>query len=297
VRPILLLTALVGCTFQRDVAPNIDAMVDAELPIMCGVLTCDPHAVCMESSAGASCACATGYAGDGMTCTAIDVCATNNGGCPAACETTGPGTHACYTPRTCAEVAQHQTLPDNTAVTLYAGGDATRPWTAYCHAGLEYLTAASATSNFGQYSAGGKSPGMSVRTTYARLRIDPTTLAIDICDRTFATTTGALSHDPAFHDPDIAVTSMPLGIAMDCAAINSQSGTAGINLTSTPFVVSSNWTRAGNDTAGSANKMMNGRTVSITGGGSCGWNAPNGAPNDPFNACTSLKLITLQYAP
>lgn len=268
VRHILLLT-LAGCTFERGVATNVDAAVDVPPPVTC----------------------------DGMTCPAVDACATNNGGCPAACETTGPGTHVCYAPRSCAEVAEHQTLPDDTSVTLYANNDPARPWTAYCHGGLEYLTAATATSNFGQYTSSTKSPGTTVRTTYARLRIDPVALALDICDRTFATSTGALSHDPAFHDPDIAVSSMPLGIAMDCGGINSQSGVAGIDLTNTRFVVASTWTRAGNNTAGNATKMMNGRTVTISGGGNCGWNAPSGAPNDPFNACTSLKLIALQYTP
>lgn len=86
-------------------------------------------------------------------------------------------------------------------------------------------------------------------------------------------------------------------LADDRGGMNSQSGSAAIDLTNTKFVVTSNWSRAGNDTAGSANKSGGGRTVAITGGGNCGWNAPTGAPNDPFNACASLKLITLQYAP
>jgi hypothetical protein len=291
----LWLVLLAGCAFERDVPGRlVDA---APAPVMCGELTCDPNATCSEAPSGATCACATGYTGDGMTCTAIDACAANNGGCAAECQTTGPGTRACYAPRTCAEAASHKPFPDNTAVKLYAAADPAKPWMAYCHGGLEYLTAQSATSNYGQYTASNKSPGTNVRTTYARLRIDPMTLQLDICDRTFATSTGMLSHDPAFHDPDIAVTSMPLGVAMDCGGTNSQSGAAGIDLGNLPFVVTSDWSRAGNGTAGNANKNGGGRTVSITGGGNCGWNAPNGTPNDPFNACTSLKLIALQYAP
>jgi hypothetical protein len=298
VRLLLLLTGVVGCAFHKDVATDVEPMIDAPpAPIACGDLTCDPNATCTEASSGASCACKTGYAGDGMTCAAIDACATDNGGCAAECETTGPGTVMCYAPRTCAEAAAKKPFADDSTIKLYANNDPAKPWNAFCHGGVEYLTAMSATSNFGQYTASTKSPGMNVRTTYARMRIDPIALAIDICDRTFATSTGTLSHDPAFHDPDITVSSMPLGIAMDCGGQNSQSGTAGVNLTGTPFVASNNWSRAGNDTAGNANKMNSGRTVAITGGGNCGWNAPNGAPNDPFNACASLKLITLQYAP
>ena len=294
-RSLVLLSCLVGCSFELGVTPGTDAAIDAKPPIMCGELTCDPNAICMESAAGASCSCPTGYTGDGVTCAAIDACATNNGGCPAACDTTGPGTFACYVPRTCADIAAHTTLVNDTTVTLYAGADPTKPWMAYCHGGLEYLTAATATANYGQYTAGTKSPGTNVRTTYARLRLDPMTLAIDICDRAFATSTGMLSHDPAFNNPDIAVTSMPLGVAMDCATSNT--GAAAINLTNTPFVVTGNWSFGGNSTSGMSQKAGGGRTVSITGGGNCGWNAPTGAPSNPFNACTNLKIVTLQYMP
>ena len=101
---------------------------------LCGELTCDPNAICTESPSGASCACPTGYAGDGITCAAIDACATSNGDCPAACQSTA-GTRVCYVPRTCVEVAAHKPVPDNTNVTLYAAADPTKPWTAYCHAG------------------------------------------------------------------------------------------------------------------------------------------------------------------
>ena len=294
---VVFLACLAGCSFELGITTSTDAAIDTPSPVVCGDLTCDPAAICMESSSGASCACSTGYAGNGMTCTAIDACATNNGGCPAACETTGPGTHVCYVPRTCADVAAHTTLVDDSTVTLYAGADPTKPWQAFCHGGLEYLTAASATSNFGQYTAGNKSPGMNVRTTFARLRVDPMTLAIDICDRAFATSTGTLSHDPAFNEPDIIVSAMPLGAAMDCGGSGSQSGTAAINLTNTPFVVSSNWSLGGGGAAGNANKAGGGRTVTITGGGNCGWNAPSGAPGNPFNTCTNLKLVTLTYTP
>ncbi len=271
-----LFICLTACSFERTIPTTDPVDIDAPLPT--------PE-------------CPTGYMGDGITCTPIDACATSNGGCPAACESTGPGTRVCYVPRTCAEVAAHKPVPDNSSVTLYAAADPTKPWTAYCHTGVEYLSAANPTTNYGQYTAGNKSPGTNVRTTYARMRIDPMTLQIDVCDRVFTTSTGSLSHDPAFNDPDIPVSSMPLGAAMDCGGNGSQNGVAAIDLSGTPFVVTSDWSRGGNGNAGNTNKSGGGRAVSITGGGNCGWNAPIGSPNNPFNTCTSLKVIALQYSP
>lgn len=197
----------------------------------------------------------------------------------------------------CAELAAHQTVANDSSVTLYAGGDAAKPWTAFCHDSLEYLTASSATANYSQYTAGAKSPGSNVRTSFARLRIDPTTFAVDICDQTFATSTGMLSHDPANNDPAIIVTSMPLGVAMDCLGDGSTAGVGAIDVTATPFAVTSSWTTQGNGSAGNATIGSLGRRVTITGGGNCGWNEPTNGPFNPFNTCTNKKLVTLAYSP
>jgi hypothetical protein len=226
-----------------------------------------------------------------------DPCATNNGGCPAACVMTGPGMSSCYTPATCADIAAHMTLANDSSVTLYANADPAKPWTAFCHGGLEYLTLPSgATANYGQYSASTKSPGTDVRTSYARVRLDPVTLKVDICDQTFANSTGSLMHDPANNGTD-PVTSMPLGTAMDCAGANSHTGVANIDLTGAPFVVTSNWSRGGNTPAGMVTSTMAGRVVAITGGGNCGWNAPTGSPGNPFNTFANAKLLGLAYQP
>jgi len=245
---------------------------------------------------GASCTCATGYSGDGLSCAAVDPCATGNGGCPAACATTGPGQATCYAPASCADVAAHTTLADNATVTLYVGGAANKPWTATCHGGVEYLTPANATANFSQYTASTKSPGTNVRTTYARLRIDPATLQLDICDQTFTTSTGSLEHDPA-DNGNLLVTSMPLGVAMDCGGSGSHTGAAAIDVTGMPFAIGGNWTPTGNGSNGMANKSPNGRSVAITGGGDCGWMAPVIAPYNPFNSCSGGKLVQLSYMP
>ncbi len=288
---------LAACGFRGAPADPVDAApIDTPPPVVCGQLTCDPHATCIDGSGGARCQCATGYAGDGMTCTAIDPCATGNGGCPAACAMTGPGMATCYAPASCADVAAHVTLANDATVTLYVGGDASKPWTATCHGGLEYVTPGNATANFGQYTAGAKSPGTNVRTTYARLRIDPASLQIDICDQTFATSTGSLMHDPASNGND-PVTSMPVGVAMDCRGSGSHTGVGAIDVTGLPFVITGSWTNTGNGSAGMATKSGSGRSVAITGGGDCGWLAPVNAPYNPFNTCSNGKLVALSYMP
>jgi hypothetical protein len=59
---------------------------------------CDINATCTSTGPGTnSCACKTGFTGNGRTCTQINSCATNNGGCDinATCTSTGPGTNSC----------------------------------------------------------------------------------------------------------------------------------------------------------------------------------------------------------
>jgi hypothetical protein len=227
---------------------------------------------------------------DAPAMTAGDPCATDNGGCAIACMSAG-GSAVCFAPQNCGQVAG---LANDSTTTLYVGGSATKPWTAYCHDGLEYLTVSDDT-NFGQYTAGTKSPGSNAHTGYAKLRLDPATLLVDICDQTFAKSTGTLSHDPAHNNPPIIVTSMPLGVAMDCSGDFSTSGQAGVDVSSTPFAITSGWSPAGGDAAGIANK--NARTASISGGGNCGWDAPTGSPGNPFNTFTNSKLVQLSYSP
>jgi hypothetical protein len=291
-RTQVLVVVLAGCGFQpRGLDRTIDAGPDGPPPITCGDLMCDPHAICTASPAP-SCACGSGYTGDGMTCAPIDPCTIDHGGCPAqvACIDMA-GSATCFTPATCIAAG----AGSDTSVTLYVGGDASEPWTAFCHAGLEYLTVAN--PSYGQYTQSNKSPGTNVRTTYTKLRVDPATLQIDICDQTFATSVGSLRHDPN-NNPNLGpVTSMPLGVAMDCGGNKSATGVGSVDVSGTPFAIASTWTRGGNKTGGTTTASAQDRALAITGGGDCGWNAPAGAPGNPFNTFTPSKLITLQYAP
>lgn len=74
------------------------------------------------------------------------------------------------------------------------------------------LAATGENQNFSQYTAGGASPGTNVRTSFTKVRIDPTTLTVDVGDLTFATSTGKLQHSSVTRGPSSPyVTSMPYG--------------------------------------------------------------------------------------
>ena len=174
-----------------------------------------------------------------------------------------------------------------------------KAWTAYCDGSDEYLVV-TAGSNYSEYAAGGASTGTTVRTSYAKLRIDPVALTIDVDDQTFATSTGGpLQHGSS----GIAVMSMPYGVAMDCVNNFSSTGVANIDLTGTPFVVTNAFADHGNKGSGSAVSANGGRQVAITGGGYCGWDQPtaytvNGPQGNPFNPTTTpAPNITLAYTP
>jgi hypothetical protein len=143
--------------------------------------------------------------------------------------------------------------------------------------------------NFGQYTAGGASPGTDVRTSFTKLRIDPKTLTIDIGDLTFATSTGQVLHANGGY-----VTQVPYAVALDCTA--SSTGAANIDLTGTSFAVKSvfyanGWYASGSISSdgkpaqalpasypqnGVAEFTSKGKVVNVSGGGYCGSAGPRG---------------------
>jgi hypothetical protein len=301
-RTVVLVLWVTACGFQATPAqvgessPPPDSATDQPPPVVCGDLTCDPHATC-TTTGGAACACNPGYAGDGMTCSDVDECTTANGGCPAACQNT-PGGFTCYAPATCADVKLHVPTAADGSYTLYLGGNASKPWQAYCAgmatAPLEYLSLTGA--NSAQYTAGGDSPGTNVKTTYTKVRFDPASLKIDIRDRAFATSQGMLNHS----NTGTMVTSMPYGVAMDCRTNNSSTGVALIDLTGTAFALTgqAGFAAGGNQAGSSFQPSNNNQRATLAGGGFCGWNAPTGTPGNPFNDnVTDGKLLTLVYQP
>ncbi|AKF85986.1 hypothetical protein MFUL124B02_19740 [Myxococcus fulvus 124B02] len=182
--------------------------------------------------------------------------------------------------RSCEELKLARPSAEDGEYTLYIFGDPAMPWTAWCHdmAGTpaEYLPLREVglSANYSQYTAGGASPGTSVRTAYQRLRINPFTLEVDTSDRTFASSTGELRHSGG-----ASVTAMPYATAMSCDY--GDTGRARIDLRGTPFKVAPEyfqvlgWGQHGAQVYGFADQL-----VTVTGGGYCGWNAPLLA--DPF---------------
>jgi hypothetical protein len=183
-------------------------------------------------------------------------------------------------PATCQDIKAANPRAVDGEFTLYFSGKADMRWTAWCRnmAGTpsEYLVLARTgpDTNFAQYTAGGPSPGTTVRTHYTRLRIDPVSLRVMTGDQTFATSTGALQHG------DTRVTAMPYGVAMTC---DSGQAPANIDLRGTPFAVAPGQFAAGGwHATGQATYREANQVVHLEGGGFCGWDAPAGSYN-PFN--------------
>lgn len=274
--------------------PAADASIDTPPPIRCGDLTCDPNATCPTTGV-ATCLCKPGFTGNGMACSDVDECATANGGCAAACMNTS-GSFVCYAPRTCTDIKSHVSGAADGTYPLYLGGDAAKPWQGYC-AGMattprEYLSLTG--MNFAQYTQGGHSPGTDVKTTYTKVRFDPASQKIDISDRTFASSTGMLEHSGLTQ-----VTTMPYGVAMDCRGVGSATGLALIDLTGTAFALTgASEFGLGPQSVGNIQLGSGNQRATITGGGGCGWNGPNGLPSNPFNNnVTSGAILPLVYAP
>ena len=177
--------------------------------------------------------------------------------------------------------------------TIYPNGN-TQIFSVYCYDMAtnprEYLSLPNngGSYNFGQYTAGGASPGTNVKTNYQKIRIDPATLQVDIGDQTFATSSGSLFHGSTH------VTSMPYGVAMDCITPYSQSGIANIDLSDTPFAVADTFTVGGYMAAGSATFSQNNQIVNLNGGGYAGWITPSPWMYNPINAQGGFRL-NLEY--
>ena len=105
----------------------------------------------------------------------------------------------------------------------------------------------------------------SARSAFTRVRIDPSTLAVDIDDLTFASSSGSLYHG------NTHVTAMPYGVAESCS---DQSGVANIDLTGTPFKIASEFCTLGSGAAGNVTLSQNDQVADVVGGGGCGWTSP-----------------------
>ncbi|HEX6355630.1 GON domain-containing protein [Actinophytocola sp.] len=161
----------------------------------------------------------------------------------------------------------------------------------YCHdmtgTPREYVSLGSL--NFSQYTAGGASPGVSVVTTFTKVRIHPYSLTVDINDLTFATSEGRVIHG------FVAVTTMPYAVAMSCDA--TPSGLGRVDLTGTPFVLADMFMLGGFFPQGEASVSTDNRTADLIGGGYCGWIAPAPFIYNPINPYLRDFRLELACAP
>lgn len=242
---------------------------------------------CSDSGGAPACACSTPYEG-----TLCDRCKD---------ESIDMGNGTClFASATCSEIKLNQPTAVDGTFTLYVGNDKTQPWTAYCRnmttaTPIEFLTLTNTggSYNFGQYTAGGASPGTNVRTSFTRVRINPTTFAVDISDTTFASSAGALMHS------NDNVNTMPLGVAMSCDS--SASGAANINLTGTAFRINETYCLGGSGATGTATFTSNNQILNVAGGGFCGWYGPTpdggGCLFNPYNTAAGFALNLEYIAP
>nr|WP_255653721.1 MULTISPECIES: Vps62-related protein [unclassified Myxococcus] len=175
--------------------------------------------------------------------------------------------------KSCQEIRAARPTAGDGEYALHFMGDPARPWMAWCHdmAGTprEYLTPREKgqLANFAQYTAGGATPGTTVRTVYSRLRINPHTLHVDTTDTTFATSTGQVFHGGQ------PVTSMPFANAMSCDWADS--GRANIDLRGTAFKVATEaFAVKGYAQHGASVYSWGDQVVALRGGGYCGWIGP-----------------------
>ncbi len=200
-------------------------------------------------------------------------------------------------PTSCADIKNLLGSPEDGPYTVYVGGDPGKPWVDNClgmttlgATPMDYLALKNVgNANYSQYTAGGASPGSNVRTYYSRIRIDPQTLEVDIKDQTYTGSSGRLNHSGS----GTMVTSMPYGVAMDCAAIFSATGVGNVDLTGTPFAVAPNaWILrvTMQPPAGAVTYSMNNQVVDLTGGGSCGYTVPAPDFGSPINISGGFQL-------
>lgn len=194
-------------------------------------------------------------------------------------------------PATCSEIASASPGAADGEQTLYLEHDPARPWAAYCHdlagAPVEYLSLIQTgpSQNFSQYTAGGASKGTSVTTAYAKIRVDPETLLVNIADQRFSSSTGALEHET------IDVISMPYGVAADCAGKATPLGKSNIDLRGTPFAVTPDaFILGGFNASDSTTYESRNQVVDLRGGGYCGWIAPLPGVYNPVNQNGDFQL-------
>ena len=210
-------------------------------------------------------------------------------------------------PATCRELQGNDpSLPD-AEYTLYLRNDETKPWRAHCQnmstsTPTEYLSLrrTGGTYNFSEFVRPG-GPFGPVRTSYAKLKIDPVLMQIDIGDKDHATRTGNTTF------LDTPIDSMPFGVAVACGntpalAINTGNVAAGnIDLSGTGFVIADSFcvhnTQSGHAVLSSDRGRVEFAVVAPLQQNVCAWVAPDPCPVDPWRPNTGGGLLDIEYSP
>lgn len=193
-------------------------------------------------------------------------------------------------PQTCADIAAAQPGAHDATFTLYVGGDAAKPWLAYCAdlatAPAEYLPLVNTFfgANMATFPTTVGNGGSSVGTSYTKLRIDPISLEVDIDDMRFAESQG--SH--AVPGTTEIATSVSFGVAINCN--DWFDAGAAIDLGGTPFRYDGAFSSGSQVTADAAHQVFK-----ITATGNCGANGPGTLPAMPMNGRTG-QVMQLTYA-
>jgi hypothetical protein len=179
-------------------------------------------------------------------------------------------------PASCTDVKDQDPEAADGVHTLYLGGDVNNPVTIYCHNMAEmpaaYLEFANSGDGFNYATT--SYPGQELITSYTRIRLDLQTLVVDLADRTFATTTGALPDSGLITGNDYATA-----VGCNAGEAGTVFGQANIDLTGTPFAVAESVTfvvRGQESEGGEPEIGPDRKIINLAVGGRCGWIAPAG---------------------
>jgi hypothetical protein len=128
-----------------------------------------------------------------------------------------------------------------------------------------------------------------LRTTWTKIRFDPSTMLVNTADYTYSSSTGKVSHHAAPNDTRVAFAT-----AFGCEASYNADGEAVIDLRGTNFAVDDTFNKGGYNGAGTWTFTDNNQKVVVRGGGYCGWAGPStavaGGESGVTNGGWHLKL-------
>lgn len=189
-------------------------------------------------------------------------------------------------------------------VTLFVGGDPSKPWPAHCVGSTTYLKLPPGNVSTYPYANCASGPGPAVSTTWSMVKIDPVTFVVDTSDFTFATSTGSTtetSTQPYTH----LYTRMLFASTRSCDDVSPQpplSSVAAIDLTGTNFAVSASqqWGVPGFSNNGgpfqSVKVAANGQRVTLAVGGFPAGISPCAAGAD-YYTMVGGACLQLVYGP